>query len=185
MNNRQKKFAEQYAAGLSATAAYLASGYQVKNEAVAASNASELLRNPKIQCYIQELQQQQQHRTGIDADRVLNEYAKIAFSNIFDVIEIGDEGMKLKPPERMPEGASSAIASISSSPGKLTVRFHDKLKALEALATHMGLNSDLNQAKATFKAYGYRIQETDRGYELIDTYAESAEPEAPSPRNLT
>lgn len=178
LNDRQKRFCELYAASLNATSAYIEAGYRVKNEKVAGVNAARMLGNASIQAYLKELKAQSQERTGISIDRVLEEYAKLAFSDITEIVT--PDGSDVKPLDKLPKSVTASISSITVSKqegkhgfsSKMSIRLHDKTKALEALGKHLGLLSDLNQAKAIFRSYGYKLKETDRGYELIDTYAD-------------
>lgn len=91
LTEKQRRFCEEYLVDLNATQAYCRSGYSVKKRVTAEQNASKLLRNPKVQEYISALRQQQSERTGITADSVLNEIAKIAFTK--DVEIVGREKM--------------------------------------------------------------------------------------------
>ena len=48
LNERQQKFCEFFAKGISATQSYMDAGYSTKSEEGAAVSSSKLLRNPKI-----------------------------------------------------------------------------------------------------------------------------------------
>jgi phage terminase small subunit len=54
--------------------------------------ASRLLRNAKVRTAVKEEMQARSRRTGITADRVVLELEKLAFSNIFDFIEVHTDG---------------------------------------------------------------------------------------------
>lgn len=182
LNDRQKRFCELYAASLNATSSYIEAGYKVKNEKVAGVNAARMLGNASIQAYLTEIKAKAQENTGITVDRVLEEYAKIAFSDISEAIEVDGTNAYLKPFDKLPKRVTASISSITFSTmegkhgtsSKMSIRLWDKGKALEGLAKHLGISSDLNAAKATFQTYGYKLVQTDRGYELIDTYSEDA-----------
>lgn len=76
MTNKQKRFCEEYLVDLNATQAALRTGY---SEKTAASIASENLQKPEILGYIAKLRVEQSKRTGITADKVLEELSKVAF----------------------------------------------------------------------------------------------------------
>lgn len=76
MTNKQKRFCEEYLVDLNATQAALRTGYSQKT---AASIASENLQKPEILGYIAKLRAEQSERTGITADKVLEELSKVAF----------------------------------------------------------------------------------------------------------
>jgi hypothetical protein len=76
-------------------------------------------------------------RLGITTDRVLQEYARIAFADLRDIVEWGDEGMKVKA-----EGELGAVAEIvqSAAGGKpYRVKLYDKRSALDAIARYLGM----------------------------------------------
>ena len=89
LTNKQKRFCEEYLIDLNATQAAIRAGYKPKN---ARSSASENLTKPDIQQYMQQLMQQRSQRTGITADDVISELAKIAAAE--DVQITGKEKIK-------------------------------------------------------------------------------------------
>lgn len=54
LTEKQKRFCDFYIETGNATESYKRAGYKAKNDNIAAVEASKLLRNPKIQDYIQE-----------------------------------------------------------------------------------------------------------------------------------
>jgi phage terminase small subunit len=175
LTNKQKRFCEEYIIDLNATAAYIRAGYAVKNENSAAASASALLRNPKIQRYIQELMQSRSQTTGITAERVLQEIGRIAFADMRRFSTWGPGRADLKRCEELSEDETAAIAEVSHSEGpkgsQTKIKLHDKVAALTLAAKHTGLLGELNQAIAIFRKYGYEVRQTDRGFEMTDTYS--------------
>lgn len=88
LTEKQKRFCEEYLIDFNATQAALRAGYSPKT---AYSIGDENLRKPEIQSEIQTLIQKRSERTGISADTVITELAKIAFS---DTEITGREKMK-------------------------------------------------------------------------------------------
>lgn len=78
-------------------------------------------------------------RADIDAEKVLNHWAHIAFANPRDVLSWSGRTVTLKPSEEIPDHVMVAIAEISETPHGLKVKFHPKGPALEALSRHLGL----------------------------------------------
>ena len=76
LNDKQKRFAEEYLIDLNATAAAKRAGYSSKTSK---EQAARLLTNVNIQNYIQERQKALQDKLHITQERVLQEYARIAF----------------------------------------------------------------------------------------------------------
>jgi phage terminase small subunit len=82
-------------------------------------------------------------RLGITAERVLQEYARIAFSDMSRIVEWDDTGkMQAKPSTALSEDDAPAIAEIvasASSRNVYRIKLHDKKPVLDALARHLGL----------------------------------------------
>ena len=57
LQQKQKRFAEEFAASGNMRKAYYAAGYKPKSDAVADTNACNLLKNPKVAAYLQKLNQ--------------------------------------------------------------------------------------------------------------------------------
>jgi phage terminase small subunit len=144
MTDKQKVFCEEYLIDLNATQAAIRAGYSVKT---AYSIGEENLKKPEVQREIERLKAQRSRRTGITADRVLQELARIGFVNPMDVIDADDATV------RGSAGADdmAAIASVKVKviPGKngddgfeREVRLHDKVKALELMGKHLGMFTD-------------------------------------------
>lgn len=99
------KFCEEYIKDFNASRAAKEAGY---NPNTAPSIGAENLKKPQIQEYIKQITDKRAERTKITADRVVQEFAKIAFAH-----EDNLEGFT-----------------------KLELK--DKIKALESLAKHTG-----------------------------------------------
>ena len=83
-------------------------------------------------------------RLGITVDRVLEEYARIAFSNLRDIAEWGpgEDGLNVKRSKELTEAQVAAIAEIvaSASTSKIyRIKLHDKKPVLDAIARHLGM----------------------------------------------
>lgn len=68
LNDRQKRFAEEYLLDLNGTQAAIRAGY---SERTAGSQADDLLKKPEIKIYIETAQAKRSAETGIDAAKVL------------------------------------------------------------------------------------------------------------------
>ena len=85
---KQQKFIDEYLIDLNATRAYKTAYPKCKSDEAANAASSRLLRNVKVQEQISKEQQDIQDRTKITQDRVVQELAKIAFSNATDYVEV-------------------------------------------------------------------------------------------------
>lgn len=145
---KQKRFCDEYLIDLNATQAAIRAGYSSKT---AAEQASRLLTNVNIQTYIQEKRQQLQQKTNITQERVLEEYAKLAF---FDIGNAFDEDGRLKPLHEMDDATRHAIAGLESfdeveQAGEETfksgtvrkIKVWDKRAALDSICKVLGFNA--------------------------------------------
>lgn len=140
---KQQRFVEEYLIDLNATRAAIRSGY---SNASAYSIGIENLNKPVIKSHIDAAIAERSRRTGINAERVLRELARIAFVNASDVINMDSVTIK----ETASEDDTAAIASVkvktfsSDTSGSVEreIKFADKLKALELLGKHLGMFSD-------------------------------------------
>lgn len=78
LTEKQKRFCEEYLIDLNATQAAIRARYSVKT---AEQISARLLRNVKVQKYIENLRKEQSERTGITSDTVLKELEKIALTD--------------------------------------------------------------------------------------------------------
>lgn len=128
------------------TRAYLVAYPRVKNENTAAVNGSKLLRNAKVASYIQERIQERRQRTEVTQDRVIQELAAIAFSDIANYVEIKSNGSSamvlIKSTESLSVEQRRAIAGIKEGANGIEIKLNDKEKALELLGRHLGMWND-------------------------------------------
>ncbi len=144
---KEERFAQEYLVDLNGMKAAIRAGYSVKT---ASSQASRLLTRVKVQECIQGLMAERSKRCEVTADKVLKEFAKIAF---IDIRKFYHENGILKLPNELDEDAAAAIAEISINEiwgyditleanvkqGEAKkVKTHDKLRALENIAKHLG-----------------------------------------------
>ena len=170
MTNKQKAFVDEYLIDLNATRAYKAVYKNVKSDDVAAVNGNRLLRNAKVEEYLNKRMKDREKRTEITQDKVLNELAQIAFANGSDfakVVEkpvLKEDGSVLLDPvtedpiyyktvemkltDELPEEKRKAIAAIKMGKNGIEVNTCDKVRALELLGRHLGMWNDKLQVKA-------------------------------------
>lgn len=142
-NPRERRFAEEYVKDFAGTAAAIRAGYAPGG---ARTRATALLRHPHVAAAIAASLEAQRLPVRAEADRVLAEYARIAFADIARIARWSAPSgkkagrVRLKPQERVARDDSAAIESVGAMPGvRLRLRLHDKVYALDALAQHLGL----------------------------------------------
>lgn len=155
LNARQQQFCEEYLIDLNATQAAIRAGYSKKT---ANEQGARLLANVSIQEYVQQRRKVLQKGLEITQERVLNEYAKIAF---FDIRKVYTDSNSLKAVKDFDEDSAAVVAGIEvfeefSGYGEsrehigntMKVKLHNKVAALDALGKHLGLfEKDNNQKK--------------------------------------
>ena len=143
---KQSAFVEEFAIDMNATQAAIRAGYSAKT---AKEQATRLLSNVNIAAEIARGRAERSERTGISADRVLQELARIAF---FDVRKALNPDGTMKPLSELDDDTAAAIAGLELSEirdsegspiGVLKkLKFCEKLGALDKLARHLGLLQD-------------------------------------------
>ena len=153
LNTRQKRFSEEYIIDYNATAAAKRAGYSNKT---AYSQGQRLLKNAEIREAINNALKEFHERAFITKERVLLEVAKLAFTNLSDVVRWDEEGnLTISTPEDLTPDQLASISEISkhtmSFPTKngeevtrtsMKIKMHNKDAALEKLMKHLSLLND-------------------------------------------
>lgn len=157
LNDKQERFCREYVVDFNGTQAAIRAGYSKKT---ANEQAARLLANVSVQSFIQSLQTKQNTKLEISAERVVEEYAKLGFSNIADLM---NEGMTFEDIKKLDPKISAAIESVSvtetfDKQGNRTIntkiKMHSKPAALDALGKHTGIYKEDNKQKSDlFKAF--------------------------------
>ena len=84
---------------------------------------------------------------GITPEKVLEEYGRIAFASLGDIVEWDDVGiMKVKDPDKL--GAVAEIVQSAGSGHPYRVKLYDKRAALDAIARYLGMDPLIGAAAA-------------------------------------
>lgn len=152
LNDKQKRFCEEYIIDLNATQAAIRAGYSEKTaRQIGTENLSKLV----IQEYIQQLQIERSKRTEITADRVFKELAHIAFddiSNYLDyrtekvIVDRDDDGKPIQEYRTIIDMKDSntidtrSISEVQQGPnGQFKFKMYCKDNALVQLGKHLGM----------------------------------------------
>jgi len=148
---KQARFVEEYMIDLNATQAAIRSGYSAKT---AGDIGRQLLRKTPVALAISERKRALSERTGVTAERIIEELAKIGFSDIRNVVRWGEavavkdpdtgevtiaNGVALVDSDQLTPAAAACIAEVSQGQSGLKVKLHDKRAALVDLGKHLGL----------------------------------------------
>lgn len=155
LTDKEQRFCEEYLVDLNATQAAIRAGY---SEKTARSIGSENLSKPDIQEKILLLRQELSDKTGITAQRVLNELAKIAFSDPRKAFKADNALLDVR---QFDDDTAGAVASVEVDAlyekidgekelvGQTQkIKFWDKVNALEKLGKHLGIFEKDNRQKS-------------------------------------
>ena len=150
LTQKEKIFCSEFIYDWNCTRAYLKAYPNVKNENVAGVSGHRLLRNPKIQAYIESIQRDIEKQAGISQMRVLQEYIKLAFNSI---AHLHNTWIDRKEFEDLTEDQKACISEIDTKIVKRTIndeiydveqikiKLYDKQKALESICRMLGYNA--------------------------------------------
>lgn len=153
LTDKQRRFVDEYLVDLNATQAAIRAGY------ASGDIGRQLLTKTHVSDAIARAQSERSERTGISADRVLNELALIAFSSV-EHYAVNDDGT-LAVLAGAPDGAERAVSSRKrkfrlldddkrdgdgakkkTEEVETEVKLWDKLRALEMIGKHVRLFID-------------------------------------------
>ena len=136
MTPRQRRFISEYLVDLNATQAAIRAGY---SKSRATATGWDLLHmRPAIAAAISEAMLAREKRTLITADRVLQQFARIAFADIRQLPETGD-GLAVKSLAALSDDLAAAVVEVSTHGKGVRLRLQNRIEALNALARHLGL----------------------------------------------
>jgi len=149
---QQKRFCREYVIDLNGKQAAIRAKYSPKT---AEAQASQLLSKLKVKTYVKKLQEKLQEETNINAKKVIDEFAKIAFANMGDFITNDNEIRDLSKLSRNKLAVVESIQSDIRHDGgksegyteKVKFKLHDKISALENLGKHLGIYEKDNQQR--------------------------------------
>lgn len=144
LTQKQARFVEEYLVDLNAAAAARRAGYTSRrSEAI----GYEILTKHDVQAAISAAQRERSARTGVTADRVIQEIARIAFADPRDIMEWGPSGVMARESSELSDDQAAAVAEVHETKtkdggGSMRVKLHSKTDALDKLCRHLGLYDD-------------------------------------------
>lgn len=149
LDGRRENFCQEYLIDLNGKEAATRAGYSPKSAHV---RASHLLADPKVASRIAELRNRMAEKTEITVQRIIEEYAAIAF---LDPRKLFDAQGGPVPITELDDSTARAIAALETATessrgedGATTIRKYklsDKRAALDSLARHLGMFVDRQQ----------------------------------------
>jgi len=158
LNEKQKRFVEEYLVDLNGKQAAIRAGYTPKTAEV---QASRLLTYAKVAEYLVEIKAKRSERTEITADRVLKEMAKIGFSDLRKTLS--NTGNLINPTDWDDDiaGAISSIEVVVRQSGEIDedgnqviehvhkISTLNKTTALLNIGKHLGMFVDKTESKVS------------------------------------
>lgn len=140
---KQELFIKEYLVDLSPKNAAIRAGYS-KNSADVIG--VENLAKPSVALEIQKTMDKRSKRIEITADRVLEETARLAYSQMGSFAKWGSGGVKLKDSDKLTPEDMACISEVSETVtkdgGSIKFKLHDKGKMIELLGKHLSLFRD-------------------------------------------
>lgn len=169
LNPKQALFVEEYLVDLNATQAAIRAGYSART---AHAQGPRLLEHAGVAAAIAERQGARLERLDVTADKVLQELASIAFTDLADVAEWGErevaigydaDGKRLSPADigdavvvhhemapflslkdskTLTKAQRAAVSEVKLTKDGFAIKMHSKTEAAGLLAKHFGLLID-------------------------------------------
>jgi len=137
---KQARFVSEYLIDLNASAAAVRAGYTPH---YADRQGKKLVEKRRVQAAIAVQMAARESRTLITQDRVLQEIARVAFSNIQNVADIGPMGVYLKEFKDLPEDATATVSEAKQTASEngvnVSLKVWPKMAALELAGKHLGM----------------------------------------------
>lgn len=130
------KFCREFLRDLNASQAGLRAGFK------SSSAGAKLLKDPLIMSQLEVEFKKRQQRLAVDVDRVVQEYAKLAFSNISRVANVKRGSLNVKDTDELSEVETACISELAEGKEGVKIKLHDKKGALDSVARHLGMFND-------------------------------------------
>ncbi len=140
LNEKQRQFAKEYLIDLNATQAAIRAGYSPK---AAGQVGFKLLKNDQVQAILATGRKRVEDKLDISRERIMREYARVAFSDIRNYGEWDAAGRAtMKPSTDLSDDHTAAISelTVTTSPcGDGEVAYVTKMKLASKIAALDGL----------------------------------------------
>lgn len=166
---KQKKFIEEYLIDLNGTQAAIRAGY---SEKTACAIGYENLRKPEIAAEVAKRQQKLADANEVTQQKVIDELAKLGFSNMQDFIRVTSDGDPYFDLSELTRAQAAALAEVTVEDFKdgrgrdardvrrIKFRLADKRAALVDLGKHLGMFKD--QLDVTVRSHEEALALLDR-----------------------
>lgn len=132
LNEKKQRFCECYVEGHNRKVAMIKAGYG--ESSCNCNYAYRLLKDENVQRYICWLKARILNEHLVSAIDVIDEWVRIAFSDMTDFVDIFPHSIRLKPADQVD---GQLIKSIKSGRDGISIELHDKMRALDNLARYI------------------------------------------------
>ncbi|MGE0421641.1 MAG: terminase small subunit [Reyranellaceae bacterium] len=157
LNLRYERFVAEYLKDLNGTRACIRAGYAAKG---ARQQSSRLLALPEVRDAIAARQRQLAEQFEVTEQRVIAEFAKLAFANLDDFIEVPADGIarvELAKADRTRRAALTQVvveeyenrSGSGERARRVRIKIASKQHALDSLARYLGLFIDRSEVTIT------------------------------------
>lgn len=143
---RHAVFAAAYAKHGNATQAACEAGYSQKTAKV---QGSRLLTYADVQSEITRLVKGAMTKAEATVERIVDEFALMAFSDLADFVEWGPNGVTLKSSAALNEAQRRAIVEVKQGQFGVSIKLASKQAALDSLGKYRGMFIDRHEVKIT------------------------------------
>jgi phage terminase small subunit len=149
LNPKQQRFVAEYLKDLNATQAAIRAGY---SEKTAKQIGSRLLTNVDVAEAIAKGQEKIAEKAGVTVEKIIDELAKLGFSNMEDFASVGPDGSPALDCSKLNRNQWAAVNQIKvDDDGGVTLKLYDKRAALVDLGKHLGMFTDKSEHKVTLE----------------------------------
>jgi phage terminase small subunit len=187
MNKKRERFVNEYLIDYNATQAAIRAGYSDKT---AYSQGQRLLKKVEVKAAIEEGMKKIGKKIEITQERIAEEIAKIAFSNMHDFAEYGtrevtigvdDKGQPIREKRNIillkesAETDGTLVSEVKNTQTGVAIKLHDKIKALELIGRFKAMFTDKNIVEIP--------EELRKAKEILDKYQNMTDEELESIEN--
>lgn len=174
LTGKKLKFCHYYGHHQNGALAARQAGFTIKNADATASN---LLKIPMIRELIDELIADRMARLEITGEKILQELAKIAFTDTTQIQGLDAGRLTQEDFDKLTPEQRACVASVKQTKEGVEVKFYDKIAALTKLGQNQKLFTDIQEQKHSFNKMGEVKALDDKGQEVELVFNIGREPD--------
>lgn len=144
LSERERRFCEEYLIDFAPVKAMRRAGY---SEASANKCSGAMMQRPHVAAFLAEKARKKSEKCELSAERVLEEFKRLALANTPDFYKVVNGKIVPKALDELTREQQSAISEIGKDG---SFKFYNKDNALDKLAKHFKLYTDLEAGVTQF-----------------------------------